>query len=574
MLFNDTSFLADEVISSTLRSVSSSLLSSLSLLTRKNRSDRDEKECTAFNIAESFLAGRPLPPPSLSSTTTASTGLGSQEGDEQQHQKQEDPNEEEEEEVLRRRTIPLLGSPRYECDDRLLSNFLLEQQRQDHTDDDDDGFKNTEIGGGGGGEEEETRGMHLVCFHVHNKSISFFRGMSYSNHKTVSFLRDRDGDGDDDEDETTPPWEELAIWSKMKKAMLDGLVIDTESTSPRVVPFGPERSKRDDDWKRQFRPQPWAIFSVDGRQRLFQEDSLPCTSTIKLWEEGVVLLVEGGQFVWPGVKVGFKRTVNVPPPSAATATDRVGRDSINLGYATRNVTLETLSLRPLIFSVEDGLFNDEECTYVREKVQSKLQYSQTAIQSKDEGETFGWSRTSSSTVIRDIGDPQIQTLRRRTAQLVRVDATHLEPTSVSRYHIGEYYGPHRDYYEPTMYGNDPATLRHLHNGYRNRMISIFWYLNDMPALDDNNDRHDDKSKSSMNGVTSFPLTSSISLKDTCTTGLQVSPRKGKIVFMYNLFPDGSIDSSTLNADCPVHRGVKYQGNFWAWNKPVLATQYA
>mmetsp|Transcript_24823 Transcript_24823/g.58912 ORF Transcript_24823/g.58912 Transcript_24823/m.58912 type:complete len:427 (-) Transcript_24823:163-1443(-) len=424
------------------------------------------------------------------------------------------------------------------------------------------------------------RGMHLVCFHVHNKSISFFRGMSYSNHKTVSFVdddddvpisdEDEDGDGGFDESPTTKTasitsWEELAIWSKMKRVMYDGLEIGTKS-SPRIVPFGPERSRF--DWKRQFQPQPWTIFSLDGQQLLIKEDSSPCTSTKSLWEEGMVLLIEGGQFVWPGVKVGFKREINL----LTTAATAGGRNSDGSTSTTtnmhRNVTLETLSLRPLIYSVEEKFLNDDECTYVREKVQPKLKYSQTAIQNKDVGETFGWSRTSSSTVIRDI-DPQLQVLQRRTAQLVRADATHLEPTSVSRYHIGEYYGPHRDYYEPTMYSNDPATLRHLHNGYRNRMISIFLYLNDVPQ--DEEGHHD--GKSSMNGVTSFPLTSNIPLEDACITGLQVSPRKGRVVFMYNLFPDGSVDSSTLNADCPVQRGVKYQGNIWVWNKPVLAAQY-
>jgi prolyl 4-hydroxylase len=348
----------------------------------------------------------------------------------------------------------------------------------------------------------------------------------------------------------------------MKEVLHSSLEFDTMSAA-RIVPFGPEWSR--DNWKLQFEPQPWTIFSVDGQQRLIHQNSSPCESTRSLWETGMFLVMEGGQFFWPPVRVGFKRQINMMTSPSTDGKQQINSSMDTQGggntYSRRNVTLETLSVQPLILSVDD-FFDDDECTYVRDAAQPKLKYSDSAIHDRDDGETFGWSRTGSSTIIRKI-EPKLQSLTRRLAQLVRVHVTHLEPTTVSKYRIGEYYGPHHDYFEPTLYSGDPATIRLLENGLRNRMISIFWYLSDLP-----------QQQQQQNGATSFPLVSKVPLDEACNTGLQVPPKKGKVVIMYNIHPDGSVDPNAINADCPVQRGVKWLTNLYVWNKPVLASRYA
>lgn len=75
--------------------------------------------------------------------------------------------------------------------------------------------------------------------------------------------------------------------------------------------------------------QPWALFSVEG-ERL---ETLPAGSG------AVWLLVEGGQFVRPGVRIGHKQRVALG------------------GGAT--VEMETISLTPLIFSVAKFLSDAE-----------------------------------------------------------------------------------------------------------------------------------------------------------------------------------------------------------------------
>jgi prolyl 4-hydroxylase len=415
-------------------------------------------------------------------------------------------------------------------------------------------------------DDMEMAGMHLVCLHRHNRSMTFFRGTTLNKFKTVSFGSvDRDtgkkSDGNNNEATTTwqggdVQWERLSTWASMRSVIHTGLELDL--SDPRIVPYGPERPR--DNWKQQFSHPPWSVYSLEGH-RLVQQDSSTCSSTRPLWETGMFLVMEGGQFVWPGVRVGFKREISIAKTMGKGGISSSG----NSGNNNHNVTLETLSLQPLIFSV-DEFFADEECTYVREAAQPKLKYPDTVLNDKDDGKVFSGLRTSSSMVL-NIIEPPLQELTHRISRLARVHETQLEPTSVSKFRIGEYYGPHHDYFEPTMYKRDPATLRLLRNGYRNRLATVFWYLSDLPP---NNDKDDNDN----NGVTTFPMMPQVPIDEACTTGLQVSPRKGQIVIMYNLNPDGSVDPLTLNADCPVQRGVKWTASTWVWNQPVLPTRYA
>jgi len=60
---------------------------------------------------------------------------------------------------------------------------------------------------------------------------------------------------------------------------------------------------------------------------------------------GTAYLFEGGVFIWPGVEIGHKFAVK-------SVQGRSG-----------NVTLETMSLIPLVFSIT-GLFDEAECDHI------------------------------------------------------------------------------------------------------------------------------------------------------------------------------------------------------------------
>ena len=65
---------------------------------------------------------------------------------------------------------------------------------------------------------------------------------------------------------------------------------------------------------------------------------------------GSLVISQGGMWVWPPVREGFKRIVD-----------------ISSGAQPQSVTIETLSLKPLVVSIK-GFLTDDECDYIAEKV--------------------------------------------------------------------------------------------------------------------------------------------------------------------------------------------------------------
>eukprot|EP01048_Picozoa_sp_COSAG05_P003881 COSAG05_NODE_191_length_14617_cov_90.240736_4_plen_414_part_00 len=81
----------------------------------------------------------------------------------------------------------------------------------------------------------------------------------------------------------------------------------------------------------------WAFYTPHGERLLSAAGILRC---------GRALAIEGGLFVWPGVRLGFRRPVHL------------------LGDGTfRQVTLITQSLQPLVFLV-DPLLSEPECEHI------------------------------------------------------------------------------------------------------------------------------------------------------------------------------------------------------------------
>ena len=78
------------------------------------------------------------------------------------------------------------------------------------------------------------------------------------------------------------------------------------------------------------------IKSGDEDQQLFLFNQILNTK--------MILLIEGGTWFWPGVRIGFKRTIEL--------------------YNHQNITLETLSTHPLVISVQ-GFLSVEECNHIQ-----------------------------------------------------------------------------------------------------------------------------------------------------------------------------------------------------------------
>lgn len=151
-------------------------------------------------------------------------------------------------------------------------------------------------------------------------------------------------------------------------------------------------------------------------------------------------------------------------------------------------------------------------------------------------------------------------VERRAQWATRLPLTHAEDAQVLRYKNKGFYSAHHDFFDPSAYANDAHTLQLIDNGNRNRMATLFFYLNDVPA----------------GGATGFPRAGGLpqphDFKD-CTRGLAVRPKKGKATLFYSLYPSGDPDHYSLHGGCAVEEGTKFAANFWIWNAPFANPQY-
>ena len=279
--------------------------------------------------------------------------------------------------------------------------------------------------------------------------------------------------------------------------------------------------------------QPWAIFSPDGNQRLRDEESNEQESIQHIAELGMFLLFEGGQWIWPGVRKGYRRTIDIGPD--------------------RNATLETLSLYPLVLSV-DGFLSEEECDYVKQAAAPTMKYSEVTLMDHDKGRPSSDFRTSQSAFLTARGDATLTSIDDRTASLVRIPKSHQEHAQVLRYGHSEKYDAHHDYFNPKLYQKDPGTMRLIGNGKWNRMATVFWYLSDVAEGGETNfPRHD-----------RAPQPRDLAR---CDSGLKVKPVRGRVIIFYSLTSDGELDPYSLHGACPVVDGIKHAANKWVWNSP-------
>jgi hypothetical protein len=284
--------------------------------------------------------------------------------------------------------------------------------------------------------------------------------------------------------------------------------------------------------------QPWAIYSTTG-ERLAGELDGNEESIDLLKQHGMVILFEGGSWMWPGVRIGFKRQVDL-------VTGYPGNPETRL-------EIETLSMKPLVLSVKDFIAG-KECDHIQNIAIPDMEYSEVSLMDKDKGRPASDFRTSQSAFV-SAKDEIMHALEARTASLTRIPKNHQEHTQVLRYGYTEKYSAHVDYFDPKLYQQDQNTLHLIDDGRRNRLATVFWYLSDVEA----------------GGHTVFPRFNGAPQPydfDDCTKGLLVKPEKGKVIVFYSLLPDGKGDELSLHGACPVKNGIKWAANKWVWNAPM------
>lgn len=282
--------------------------------------------------------------------------------------------------------------------------------------------------------------------------------------------------------------------------------------------------------------QPWRYFSSQGHVIDSDEG----------WEDAAqrqlpIFLIEGGQFQWPPVEVGFRQRVE------------------GLELDGTSIELETLSVRPPIFRVA-RLASGTECTELIAEAMPHFAKSKVIYMDKDRGKAVDEFRTSVDYRPAHNATPIISEMERRAAALTRMPHEHFEAPQILKYGLGGYYHAHDDAARLQFYAANEELIARHHYGHYDRMLTLFWYMNTVPE----------------GGETNFPRAGGLPAPSTmtsCVQGLRVQPEEGVAVLWYNMDPAGSVDECALHAACAVEAGEKYAINIWVYNKP-LATRPA
>eukprot|EP01083_Nonionella_stella_P095290 267467_1 len=269
--------------------------------------------------------------------------------------------------------------------------------------------------------------------------------------------------------------------------------------------------------------QPWAAFNSEGG-RLDNMDHI--LSSLPL-----LIIFEGGQWVWPGIEIGFKRKLS----------------NLNLENVPEMITL---SLHPAIFEIHD-FFTDEECDHIIERSKKHIKRSSVSHMDHDKGKPDALWRTSSTYFLPTGSDQSLQSIDGRISDLTHVPKSHQEYLQVLNYRPGEQYVAHHDYFNPEFYKD----LHYLDGGYNNRLVTVFCYISDVEK----------------GGETGFPLAGGAAYPESLSGcedyPLKVNPERRKVSVFYNMLANGELDPLSLHAGCPVEGGEKWSANKWVWSKP-------
>ena len=289
-----------------------------------------------------------------------------------------------------------------------------------------------------------------------------------------------------------------------------------------------------------FTPNPWKLFTQRGGAVETDGDLMD------LGPGAALFLYTGGQFIWPGVRLGHKTEVPLPVTDGTPGGHKL-------------VQMETLSLRPLVLALS-GFLSDDECDFIKKYASTRMVPSGLAMM--DSSGDSRDVRTSTQTFMERNGSPQIRALEERAHNLTRLPYDLGENIQVVRYEVGQKYGAHRDFFNPNDYHKQPSMLRNVEYGGRNRLATVFWYLESV----------------SEGGETFFPRALNAKGQEyhrwngdheDCYRGLYVPPVRGNAVLFYSMVPDGRLDERSLHGGCKP-RGdhvEKWGANQWIWNHP-------
>lgn len=184
----------------------------------------------------------------------------------------------------------------------------------------------------------------------------------------------------------------------------------------------------------------------------------------------------------------------------------------------------------------------EQCESIIKMAKSKLKPSTLALRKGETTESTKGTRTSSGTFIGGSEDKTgtLDFIERKIAKATMIPQSHGEAFNILRYEIGQKYDSHYDAFNPDEYGPQPSQ----------RVASFLLYLSSVEE----------------GGETMFPFENGSAVSSgfeykQCVGG-KVKPRQGDGLLFYSLFPNGTIDRTSLHGSCPVIKGEKWVATKW------------
>nr|QSV12667.1 prolyl 4-hydroxylase 9 [Nicotiana benthamiana] len=185
---------------------------------------------------------------------------------------------------------------------------------------------------------------------------------------------------------------------------------------------------------------------------------------------------------------------------------------------------------------------EEQCQGIIKMAKAELKPSALALRKGETAENTKGIRTSSGMFISSSEDKTgiLDLIEEKIARAAMIPRTHGEAFNVLRYEIGQSYHSHYDAFDPSQYGPQKSQ----------RVASFLLYLSDVEE----------------GGETMFPFENGQNMDANYDfrkcIGLKVKPRRGDGLLFYSLFPNGTIDPTSLHGSCPVIRGEKWVATKW------------
>jgi len=274
------------------------------------------------------------------------------------------------------------------------------------------------------------------------------------------------------------------------------------------------------------------LWAVDGLKKKWYSSKPPSLMDKNSW----LAILVGTLVLLTGLFMGWCLWGNTPPPPPPPLYT-VPPPSINVELPNQHiVTLTMFSPDPKIILLKNFL-TTSECDALIQMGETHG-FARSTVQGSNQNEVSS-DRTSHTINFQRHQNDLISALEQRCTLFCPYEAINVENVQIVRYHPGQQYKHHYDFFVP---GEEGTALALKRGGQRH--MTFFVYLNDM-------------STDETGGQTDFPK-----------LNLRVRPEKGMAVMWYNV-KNNKEDFRTFHAGLPPLQSTKYGLNIWIRGQPFI-----